>query len=53
MWKALDAMAEVFHMAGERVASWIDTVFPDRQEQDMPEFIKRLKILQNCLSCSK
>lgn len=43
MWKALDAMAEVFHMAGEEVAACIDTVFLDRQEQDMLEFIKRLK----------
>ena len=44
MWKALDAMAEVFHMAGERVAKWIDTVFPDKQEQDMREFIQRMNL---------
>ena len=51
MWKALDAMAEVFHMVGEEVAACIDTVFPDRQEQDMLEFIKRLKSSENRLPC--
>ena len=43
MWKALDAMVLVFHMAGEKVATWIDTVFPEKQEQDMREFFNRLK----------
>lgn len=43
MWKALDAMMLVFHMAGEKVATWIDTVFPDKQEQDMRKFLNRLK----------
>ena len=53
MWKALDAMAEVFHMAGERVAAWIDTVFPNKQEHDMLEFINQLKTAENFLQYSK
>ncbi len=50
MWKALDAMMAVFHMAGEKVAAWIDTAFPDKQERDMREFIKNLKCLEGRLA---
>lgn len=50
MWKALDAMAFVFHLAGEKVAAWIDTAFPDKQERDMREFLKSLKCSKGSLA---
>lgn len=43
MWDALDEMTEVFHRTAVEVAVRINTVFPDRQQQAMLDFIAWLK----------
>lgn len=46
MWNALDEMTEIFRRTGVEVAAKINAVFPDRQRQDMLEFIAGLKNLE-------
>ncbi len=44
IWRAYDAVTELWHIMGSRVAKYCGYEYPGQEEEDMQEFIRKLKI---------